>query len=123
ALLVPIALLAIGVIELQKLKKTVRQLGRRVGELESGRGGVEDMPAASVVPAASSSSRSPAIPPPLPPPSSIPQPALAKAPVVESPPPIKPPPPPRPARAAIDWEAFFGVKLFAWIGGFVLFLG
>jgi len=22
-----------------------------------------------------------------------------------------------------DWEAFFGVKLFAWIGGFVLFLG
>ncbi|HEX8077614.1 MAG TPA: DUF2339 domain-containing protein, partial [Chthoniobacterales bacterium] len=26
-------------------------------------------------------------------------------------------------RAAIDWEAFMGVKLFAWIGGFVLFLG
>lgn len=24
---------------------------------------------------------------------------------------------------AIDWEAFFGVKLFAWLGGFVLFLG
>ncbi|MFN2509222.1 MAG: DUF2339 domain-containing protein, partial [Chthoniobacterales bacterium] len=26
-------------------------------------------------------------------------------------------------RAAIDWEAFMGVKLFAWLGGFVLFLG
>ncbi len=25
-------------------------------------------------------------------------------------------------RAAIDWEAFMGVKLFAWLGGFVLFL-
>jgi len=34
------------------------------------------------------------------------------------PPPV-PPPPPKP----FDWEAFFGVKLFAWIGGFVLFLG
>ena len=29
----------------------------------------------------------------------------------------------KPARAAIDWEAFMGVKLFAWLGGFVLFLG
>lgn len=31
-------------------------------------------------------------------------------------------PPPPPAKP-FDWEAFFGVKLFAWIGGFVLFLG
>jgi hypothetical protein len=41
AVLVPIALLVIGVVELNKLKKTVRQLGRRVGELESGGGAVE----------------------------------------------------------------------------------
>ncbi len=27
------------------------------------------------------------------------------------------------AKPAIDWEAFLGVKLFAWLGGFVLFLG
>jgi len=33
------------------------------------------------------------------------------------------PRPPRKPRAAIDWEAFMGVKLFAWIGGFALFLG
>jgi hypothetical protein len=33
-----------------------------------------------------------------------------------------PPPPVTPAKP-FDWEAFFGVKLFAWIGGFVLFLG
>jgi Predicted membrane protein (DUF2339) len=121
-LLVPISLLVIGAVELHKLKKTVRQLGRRVGELESGKGGVEVMPAAPVVQTASSSSPSLAVPPPLPPRSSIPEPALPKKPVGE-PPPIKPPPPPRPARAAIDWEAFLGVKLFAWIGGFVLFLG
>ena len=34
-----------------------------------------------------------------------------------------PPPPPPPPAKPFDWEAFFGVKLFAWIGGFVLFLG
>ncbi len=34
-----------------------------------------------------------------------------------------PPVPPAVPRRAIDWEAFLGVKLFAWIGGFVLFLG
>ena len=39
--------------------------------------------------------------------------------------PVRPPPPPPVPRVTkpIDWEAFFGVKLFAWIGGFVLFLG
>src|SRR6266853_1461679 len=48
------------------------------------------------------------VPPPLP----IPSPSLTTS-----------PPPPPPVRRAIDWEAFMGVKLFAWIGGFVLFLG
>src|SRR5205814_2736347 len=46
-------------------------------------------------------------------------------PVAPGPPPpptIPPPPPPVPSKP-FDWEAFFGVKLFAWIGGFVLFLG
>ena len=28
-----------------------------------------------------------------------------------------------PHRAAINWESFVGVKLFAWIGGFAFFLG
>jgi predicted membrane protein DUF2339 len=120
---VPIALVVIGAVELHKLKKTMRQLGRRVGELESGRGGVEVTPPEPAVQTAPTSSPSLAVPPPLPPRSPIPQPALPKTPAGEPPPPIKPPPPPRPVRAAIDWEAFLGVKLFAWIGGFVLFLG
>src|SRR5450631_2435570 len=117
-LLVPIALVVIGAVELHKLKKTVRQLGRRVGELESGRGGVEVTPPEPAVQTAPTSFPSLAVPPPLPPRSPIPQPALPKTPVGEPPPPVKPPSPPRPARAAIDWEAFLGVKLFAWIGGF-----
>jgi uncharacterized membrane protein len=42
----------------------------------------------------------------------------------QEPPPVPPPPPPPSVPAKpFDWEAFFGVKLFAWIGGFVLFLG
>ena len=39
------------------------------------------------------------------------------------PPPPDPPPVPVPPAKPFDWEAFFGVKLFAWLGGFVLFLG
>src|SRR4030095_15015158 len=62
-------------------------------------------PAAAPVPPA-------AIPPPAAPPPLAPPPF----------PPRAPPPARRPARAAIDWEAFMGVKLFAWVGGFVLFL-
>ncbi|MGA3007528.1 MAG: DUF2339 domain-containing protein, partial [Opitutaceae bacterium] len=30
---------------------------------------------------------------------------------------------PSPSRPAIDWEQFMGAKLFAWLGGFALFLG
>jgi hypothetical protein len=122
ALLVPIALLVIGAIEVHKLKKAVRQLGRRVSELESGRGRVEVPPPAPAVQTAPTSSPSLVVPPPLPPRPPIPELALPKT-SVGGPPPIKPPPAPRPARSAIDWEAFLGVKLFAWIGGFVLFLG
>ncbi|MCG3148572.1 MAG: hypothetical protein PCFJNLEI_02016 [Verrucomicrobiae bacterium] len=49
------------------------------------------------------------VPPPLPP--------------VIAPPRLPPPPPPVVPRApVIDWEQFMGDKLFAWIGGFVLFL-
>ena len=124
-LLVPFALVVIGAVELHKLKKTVGHLGRRLRELESGRGGVEAVPSApvaSVAPSALGPFPPSAVPPPLPPRAPIPEPALPKKPV-DATPPLKPPPPPRPARAAIDWEAFFGVKLFAWIGGFVLFLG
>jgi uncharacterized membrane protein len=70
----------------------------------------------------------------LPPPAVAPQPAIApQLPPVVPPPPISittapskqarifaPPPPPKPK---INWEQFMGVKGFAWVGGFALFLG
>ena len=62
-------------------------------------------------PAAVSEPRVPSIPPPLPWESTA-RTASASA-----------PPPPTPAAPAIDWESFLGVKLFAWLGGFILFLG
>ncbi|PZR75066.1 MAG: hypothetical protein DLM73_06255, partial [Chthoniobacterales bacterium] len=43
---VPIALLIIGAIELHKLKSAVRHLVRRVGELESRAGGFSERPPA-----------------------------------------------------------------------------
>ncbi|MFZ1221488.1 MAG: DUF2339 domain-containing protein, partial [Chthoniobacterales bacterium] len=64
----------------------------------------------------------PAMSPPPPPSSSTPSP-VPPMPAFQPPPTVVPPPPPPPPRKPIDWEAFLGVKLFAWIGGFVLFLG
>ncbi|PZR76932.1 MAG: hypothetical protein DLM73_00895, partial [Chthoniobacterales bacterium] len=65
---------------------------------------------------------------PPPPRSTISEPVPPRLPIAEPPPLIPPPvplppPPPPPVSKPFDWEAFFGVKLFAWIGGFVLFLG
>ncbi len=99
-LLVPITLLVRQAAQVRRLQATSEKLAQRVAALEGGT-------VAPTTPAPT------ATPPPLP--------------VVTS---AAPPPPqlvrPRvsePARLAIDWEAFMGVKLFAWIGGFVLFLG
>ena len=40
------------------------------------------------------------------------------------PPPLPPPlPPTLPPKTPFNWEAFMGVKLFAWLGGLALFLG
>src|SRR5437773_3911296 len=120
-LLVPITLVGIAALELQKLKKAVSHLGSRLAKLESARTPVEVAPSAPSIKTAPAPSPPLAVPPPLPPRAPIP-PILPRKPVGE-PPPMEPQPPPRPARAAIDWEAFLGIKLFAWIGGFVLFLG
>jgi uncharacterized membrane protein len=57
---------------------------------------------------------SPVAPPP------IPKAGEAARPV---PPPLPIKPPPVSAPSAFNWEAFMGVKLFAWLGGLALFLG
>lgn len=87
--------------QLLRLKSRVEELTRRLTELESRK----SAPAAQPVPPRY------AIPPPLP--------------DFLKPPPTPPPPkiPESPQRLAINWESILGVKLFAWIGGFALFLG
>ena len=128
--LVPLVLLIVGIIELQKLKSAVRHLVRRVGELESRSGPAAVAPAfPSVIP----KSPLPRAAPPPPPPPTVKEPSFPTTPVAAKPPPppipppislpVRPVPPPPPPSKPIDWEAFLGVKLFAWIGGFVLFLG
>ena len=41
----------------------------------------------------------------------------------ESAPAAKIPEPPAPKPAVFNWESFVGIKLFAWVGGLILFLG
>ncbi|HEY2614556.1 MAG TPA: DUF2339 domain-containing protein, partial [Chthoniobacterales bacterium] len=110
AIIAPLLLVVIGTVELHKLKVAVRDLLRRVAELEIRSAEVVARP--PNIPAAVTTAAPtvvPVVPPPLPSQPAIP---VHLAPAT----PHQPPPP-------IDWEAFFGVKLFAWIGGFVLFLG
>ena len=127
--------------KLRALQATVNKLAARLANLESG---AVQRPAVPAAQASASPATSPVVRPLLPvtpapaawPPVSTspevaailkttpPEPAAAAT--VEPPPSAEPAPsstpPPKP-KAAIDWEAFFGVKLFAWLGGFVLFLG
>jgi len=112
----PLVFLVVGIIQLHKLKSAVRHLVKRVAALESRH---DPIAAPSPEPV---TEKKPAAPPPPP---------IPSLPTVAPPPPPRPvplqPPPsfvplPPPAKP-FDWEAFFGVKLFAWIGGFVLFLG
>ena len=125
----PLILLIIGLVQVRKLKSAVRNLVQRVAQLEA-----RGVTAAPATPMAEAKKPEPVAPPPppfvrrvappmepmppLPPPPPIPPP-LARP--IDVPP--LPPVPPSPPAKPFDWEAFFGVKLFAWIGGFVLFLG
>jgi uncharacterized membrane protein len=121
----PIVLIVVGVVQFQKLKKAVRDLTTRIGALES-----RDTEAAQPAPAAEPAPRAArpqAVPPPLPAQLFAPAPAPSVAAASRPPPlpPVRPTPPIKPPRVTrpIDWEAILGVKLFAWIGGFILFLG
>ncbi len=127
----PLVLLIIGLVQIRKLKSAVRNLVERVALLEAR--GVAAPPAPPMTQAkkAEAAVAPPApfvrpiappvepMPPPPPPPPPIPRPPVRPMDVPPPPAPVPPPPPAKP----FDWEAFFGVKLFAWIGGFVLFLG
>src|SRR2546428_13164700 len=58
----------------------------------------------------------------------LPKPPPISEPSIVSPPPLEPVPERQPAfrfaelKGSLNWEQFMGAKLFAWIGGFPLFL-
>jgi len=128
--LLPLIVLIVGFVQIRKLKTAVRNLVQRVADLESKRdpGTIpEPQPVAKEAVAPP-----PPAPPPIPraAPAAAPEPQIVSPPLAPptpvAPPPVSPPLPPKPPLVPskpFDWEAFFGVKLFAWIGGFVLFLG
>ncbi|MEP6810065.1 MAG: DUF2339 domain-containing protein [Chthoniobacterales bacterium] len=99
---------------LSTLEAMVKTLTQRLHKLEASEMKAAPIPATSAqLPAAVPSASAGQTPPPLPIAASVAKPIpppVAKAPA-------------KPLVPAIDWEAFMGVKLFAWLGGFVLFLG
>ena len=123
--------------KIRGLQSTVERLTQRITtlELQTGASAAERPPPSAAAPEASTPK--PAVAPPRPVPSATAAPAAAipTPPTAAVPPPLpweataptaaapSPPPPRTPAAPAIDWESFLGVKLFAWLGGFVLFLG
>ncbi len=116
ALLVPFILAFAHARKIKALETIVGKLGARINSLESQiRGPVAPLPEEPVVRPIPEPPTI-AVPPPLP--------TIARA-AAPTPPPVivTPSKPAAKPRAAIDWESFLGVKLFAWIGGFVLFLG
>ncbi len=134
ALLVPFAFAFAHARKIKALEISIQKLTSRTVQLEAQLGGRAPAPETSTPFRSSVPASAPPPIPGMPASSSIP-PAVspAPAPILTTPVSAVPPPPApspkaapraaRPPRAAIDWESFLGVKLFAWIGGFVLFLG
>src|SRR5262245_42849289 len=124
----PLVLVLVHSGRLRGIEATLKKLNDRIAALERDqvrpveRSVAEPAPNGAPVvepPSMAPISTEPLVPPPLP--------VVSVSESVLPPPlPVTPEPvipPPLPAKPAIDWEAFMGVKLFAWIGGFVLFLG
>jgi len=130
AVLVIMLLLIVPVVAIAKAsgaRRAVQDLAVRVARLE--KGAIHKTPSPADSPAGEgvafpgkliASPTEEAVPPPLP---VIQKPAAV--PPTPRPKVAAPPPPVAGARPApvINWEQFMGAKLFAWIGGFALFLG
>jgi uncharacterized membrane protein len=123
----------------------LRELGETVQRIQAHLLRIErQLPPAQPSPTPSPAVATPiSAPPPPPPQSPPPPPPPAPSPTSVQLPPALPPPPPAaeptypntgyttpapapslsPKPATFNWEQFLGVKLFAWLGGFALFLG
>ena len=93
----------VALVKVSRLGAIIEELKRRLSALDRG----PETPAAKPAPATAD------VPPPLPDYVTRPQ---APAPKTTTPLPAKP-------HRTFNWESILGVKLFAWIGGFALFLG
>ncbi len=124
-----LGLAVVCIAQLQKLREKIDALAARLAALEQR--DLEKTPASppaasqpqlqderKLVPATSVTEREAGIPPPLPV-------TLREIPSIGSPPPLPVPPGSAalPTTTPFNWEAFMGVKLFAWLGGLALFLG
>ncbi|MDQ6861663.1 MAG: DUF2339 domain-containing protein [Verrucomicrobiota bacterium] len=123
---VPFILSIVHARRIKTLETAVAKLTRRIDALQPGAvaSAVPSGEAAQPAPVATDAMRTahPAAVPSAKAPLLVSQPPIVTPPVVSAAAP-KPAAPPKPPKAAIDWEAFMGVKLFAWLGGFALFLG
>jgi len=107
----PVALLAIAALVLSIIALSkISALQVAINELKQRLGGTEPSGTKPIAQPA----RSASVPPPLP--TSVTQPQTAATTAAR--PTVAPKPHP-----AFNWESLLGVKLFAWIGGFALFLG
>jgi len=120
-LLLGLVLFGLSFNRLREFRQTIDALTERIAALERKSHGSEP-PAAPERTAI----------PPLPPVATPRRDSLTQAPDEQKfappgasiPPPLPPPLPPAPPPATpFNWEAFMGVKLFAWLGGLALFLG
>ena len=108
-------------IRLRELRQTIDALTERIAALERKLQGSEP-------PAAPEKTAIPPSPlvatPRRDSPTRVPDEQKLVPPAASIPPPLPPPLPPAPPPATpFNWEAFMGVKLFAWLGGLALFLG
>jgi uncharacterized membrane protein len=113
-------LIVLFYVRLRELRQTIDALTGRIAALEQKLQRSETSPA----------SEKPAIPPsPLlamprrDSPPRVPDEPKLVPPAASIPPPLPPPLPSAPPATPFNWEAFMGVKLFAWLGGLALFLG
>jgi uncharacterized membrane protein len=120
ALILPVVLSVTTKGRVHALETTIKKLSDRIAAFETNR--TQESVAKEPAPIPAPIAPAPplrATPPPLPPSVIAPPLAPLPAPGLTSALPAAA----KPVRRAIDWEAFMGVKLFAWIGGFVFFLG
>src|SRR5262245_56288269 len=127
-----IAILVLPFVALAKAnraKRSVEDLVKRLSSLENEVRNLRPETVSAVQPEGPVASPEPKVGVvPLPIPATTPAPAVSKA--TPEPPPIpqellipKAPQLAKPTKPPINWEQFMGAKLFAWVGGFALFLG